>query len=77
MSLQAPFQTSFKHHFNAVQASFFGEEHRFGVVSGNGSSAGASLGIVKESVVPTLFWHRCRRRTETPFWRHSSVENAI
>lgn len=41
MSLQAPFQTSFKHHFNAVQASFFGEEHRFGVVLGNGSSAGA------------------------------------
>nr|CAN73801.1 hypothetical protein VITISV_001400 [Vitis vinifera] len=33
----------------------------------------ASLGIVKESVVRTLFWHLCRKRTETPFWRHSST----
>lgn len=48
MSLQAPFQTSFKHHFNAVQASFFGEEHRFGVVSGNGSSAGALWRVVRD-----------------------------
>ena len=56
-----------------------GEEHHFGAVSSNGSNARAFRRVVgdRQGAVLALFWCCCWKRTETPFWRHSLVGNAI